>query len=78
MLKVAAIIAVGMIIACMEVPALVKNRFVKEAWAFSLLLTAGITLGVLQVLHVPVPSLSEMITFIYKPVSDGILSLFKE
>ncbi|RNB62499.1 hypothetical protein EDM54_14170 [Brevibacillus borstelensis] len=41
MLKAAAIIAVGMIIACMEVPALVKNRFVKEAWAFSLLLRPG-------------------------------------
>ncbi|MDN4106423.1 hypothetical protein [Paenibacillus polymyxa] len=77
MLKAASIIVAGIIIACIETPMLLKNKFIKELWIFSLLLIVGVMLGVLQTLHLPVPNPTEIITVIFKPISNEILSIFK-
>ncbi|MDD4570143.1 MAG: hypothetical protein PHE70_08480 [Tepidanaerobacteraceae bacterium] len=63
---VIALILVFILILLLEVPGLLKKKAWKELAAFSVLLTIGFVLGLLQVIGVKIPS-----------PNDGIMLLLK-
>jgi len=77
MVPVFGIIAVAIVIFIIEVPALRRNRYIKELWFFALLLLLGTGLSIVWALHVPLPSPFEWLTIIYKPLDDFIMRFLK-
>jgi integral membrane sensor domain MASE1 len=77
MVPVFGIIAVAIVIFVIEVPALRRNRYIKELWFFSVLLLLGTGLSIVWALHVPLPSPLEWLTIVYKPLHDFIMRFLK-
>jgi hypothetical protein len=70
MWKINGILAVTAVIAMLEVPALWKQKLVKELWIFAILLLTGAGLSFALVMHVNIPNPLDFLTWIYKPISD--------
>jgi hypothetical protein len=68
MLSTAAILAVGLMIGLIEVPALLKRRERKDLWVFSVLLLAGIGLSIAVSLNIEIPTPLLWIKKIYEPI----------
>ncbi|UFJ39833.1 hypothetical protein LOK74_17525 [Brevibacillus humidisoli] len=77
MLIIAGIVLVGVVIALIEVPRLVRNRHRKELWVFSCLLLFGVGLGIAKSLDVEIPNPLDWITALYKPANDLLTGLLK-
>ncbi|WP_199613643.1 hypothetical protein [Paenibacillus alkalitolerans] len=74
---IAFIIAAAVIIAIIEVPAMLKKKLKRDLTVFFILLLFGTTTAILQSLHVTLPNPLDWITFVYKPASDAIQYLLK-
>lgn len=70
--KIAGVFLLATLIALQEVPHLLKNKFKKEIWVFLSLLFIGVSLGVARSMGLELPSPLDLITTIYKPISDVI------
>lgn len=73
MWRVAAVLAVGILIFAIEGPTLIKKSKRKEIWVFSVLLLAGIVLCIAVNVGAKVSSPLEWIRFVYEPISKTIL-----
>jgi amino acid transporter len=73
MWRVAAVLAVGIMMIVIEAPSLKQANKRKELWVFSILLFAGSALCIAVSLGVNVPSPLEWIKLIYEPISKTIL-----
>ncbi|MGC4377402.1 hypothetical protein WD019_10745 [Fictibacillus sp. Mic-4] len=71
------IIAIAAFIIWFEVPQLAKKKLKKEMVVFFTLLSIGVGLSIAQSLHVHIPNPLDLITFIFKPVSDAVFGLLK-
>lgn len=71
MWRVAAFLAISIMMIVIEVPSLIKRKKRKELWTFSILLFVGIVLGITVSLGVEVRSPLEWIKIIYGPISKG-------
>ncbi|WP_243388037.1 hypothetical protein [Bacillus kexueae] len=75
-----AIIGITLIIALIiwiEVPSLLRNQQRKELIVFSVILLIGYVLSILEGLQVELPNPLDVITFIYKPISDWLYSFLE-
>jgi len=70
--KIMSVILLAIVIAVFEVPNLLKNRLLKELLVFLILLVAGTGLGIARSMELELPSPLDLISFIYKPISDAI------
>lgn len=70
--KIAGVFLLATLIALQEVPHLLKNKLKKELWVFLSLLFIGVSLGVARSMGLELPSPLDLITAIYKPISDVI------
>ncbi|QNK57308.1 hypothetical protein [Paenibacillus sp. PAMC21692] len=75
MLSIIVLLCAAAVLALIEVPRLLKRKWVKEAWAFGVFLLAGLVLGVLVILHVPLPNPIVLQRELYSPVSQAIDNL---
>lgn len=64
---------VGVGIAWLEVPTMWKNKHIKELWLFFLLLIAGVTLNIMEVMRVPIPNPIDGLIRLYGPIGDAIM-----
>lgn len=61
-----------------ELPSLLQGESRKVLLLFGFFLIAGMTLSILQALHIPVPNPTVFITFIFEPLAhiiDGMLGI---
>jgi len=77
MIPTLGIIAIATAITLIEVPALRRNRHIKELWVFSLLLLFGTAISIAWVLHAQLPNPLDGLTIIYKPFYDILMRLLK-
>lgn len=77
MWPIVGILLVAILIILYEVPRMRKNKMNKELWVFSILLGIGISLNIAHSLDVKLPNPLDLITVIYKPVSDMIFGWLK-
>lgn len=75
MWKFSGILAVTALIALLEVPQLWKKKLVKELWVFAILLLAGAGLSFALAMHAPIPNPLDLLTWVYKPISDAVMKL---
>lgn len=73
MWRVAAVLAVGIMVIVIEAPSLIKTKKRRELWAFSGLLLSGTALCIAVIIGIDVPSPLEWIKRIYEPISRTIL-----
>jgi hypothetical protein len=66
---------VAILIIILEVPLLWKKRKKKELWVFSLLLLFGVGLSIAEGFDLDIPNPFDWIAFIFKPLSDLLMSL---
>ena len=59
-------------IIAIEVPGLVKKRMWRELVAFAVILWIGMTLSILHILDVEVPSPIKLIEAFYKPLAEWL------
>ncbi|WAA09069.1 hypothetical protein [Fervidibacillus albus] len=71
------IIIVHVIIIWIEVPPLLRNSERKELIGFSILLFIGFVLSILESTTIELPNPLDLVTFIYKPVSDFVYGFLK-
>ncbi len=71
------IVIVGIAIALYEVPTLLKKKYIRELWVFSILLIFGVVLSIIESLNVDIPNPSDWIAIIYKPLSDFLFNILK-
>jgi len=74
---IAGIVAVTAAIAMIEAPSLWRKKWKKELFVFAVLLAAGSALSIALSLHVEIPNLLDLITFVYKPLSKALSSLLE-
>ena len=72
MLKSIGILMVAAVIVYIEVPSLRKKQYKKELIVFSILLTLGVGLGVVNSFGIKIPNPTDLLTFIYKPLHDAL------
>lgn len=77
MFVIAGIVLVGACIALVEGPYLVKKKMKKELYIFAGLLLVGEVLSIMLALRVPLPNPYDLITFIYRPISNYVFSILK-
>jgi hypothetical protein len=70
MLAIIGILFIGTIICLFEIPPLVKKKYWREIIVFFLLLSVGLTLSILVIKNVTMPSPLELIAKIYSPVTS--------
>lgn len=75
--KILGVILLAILISVYEIPKLIKNKLFKELIVFFLLLLAGTGLGIARSINLELPSPLDLITFIYKPISDTIYEVLQ-
>ena len=75
--KIVGVLFLAILIALIEVPHLLKNKLKKELWVFLSLLSIGLGLGIARSIELDLPSPLDLITAIYKPISDVIFQVLK-
>ncbi|MEH6947033.1 hypothetical protein [Peribacillus asahii] len=76
-MAVAGILLIVAVIIAIDVPPLLRKKFKKELWIFSILLLFGTVLSIAQALNIKIPNPIDWITAIYKPLSDMLEKLLK-
>jgi hypothetical protein len=77
MLAAAGIIITATVIAMIEVPSLLNEKFKKELWVFCLLLTFATGLSVAMSVGFEIPNPFDFILMVFKPVGDLIFGLLE-
>ncbi|WP_445477297.1 hypothetical protein ACULLL_12200 [Lysinibacillus irui] len=77
MVLAVAILIISVIVAIIFIPKLKKQQDTKAIVVFSILLLIGATLNMAIALRVHIPSPLDLITFIFTPIRDYIVSLSK-
>lgn len=73
--KIAGIIALGALIALVEMPNLLKEKRSKDRFAFFLLLGTGIVMNAATTLDLNIPSPLNWIKAVFEPFGKAILSI---
>ncbi|WP_208591131.1 hypothetical protein [Gracilibacillus suaedae] len=68
---------IGFILILLEVPSIWRREEKKELLVFSILLVIGIGLNVAKELNWNILNPLDVLIFIYKPISDFVMSLLK-
>ncbi|MFJ8257522.1 hypothetical protein ACIQ4Z_09520 [Peribacillus asahii] len=76
-MAVAGILLIVVVIIAIDVPPLLRKKFKKELWIFSIFLLFGTALSIAQALNIKIPNPIDWITAIYKPLSDMLEKLLK-
>lgn len=76
-LGILAVLAFSAILSIIEIPKMLKSKLYKELLSFSLLLACGTILGVLKSLNINIPNPSDLVAWIYSPLSGAMKSFFK-
>ncbi|MFB9757375.1 hypothetical protein [Ectobacillus funiculus] len=72
------IFLLAVFIAMYELPSLLQQESRKDLTVFVIFLAAGMTLSILQVLRIPIPNPTVVITFIFEPlvhIIDRVLGI---
>lgn len=77
MVLAVAILIISVIVAIIFIPKLKKQQETKSIVVFSILLLIGTALNMAIALKVHIPSPLDLITFIFTPIRDYIVSLTK-
>jgi len=72
-----AIFAFVTILSLLEIPKMLKKKQDRELWAFSVLLALGTVVAVLRSLDVKIPNPSDIVLWIYSPLSEIMKNLHK-
>lgn len=75
MIPSAGMIIIGLLIAWIELPKLLKEQAYKEIIVFSLLLICGVGLSILVILRVELPNPLDLLMVIFTPISKWIESI---
>lgn len=75
MLIVSSMIALSTLIACIEVPPLLKRGLKKEVMVFLVFLFICILLSIAQGLHAKLPNPLQWLTIVYRPLSEAVFHL---
>lgn len=67
----------GLILIIVEVPSILRRKERNELWVFSTLLVIGIGLSIAKGLNWSTLNPLDVLNFIYKPISDFIISLLE-
>ncbi|GGI45380.1 hypothetical protein GCM10008018_11790 [Paenibacillus marchantiophytorum] len=70
-------IIISAIIGFLEGPSLLKKKLKLESWIFFTILLIGTLLSILLELRVKLPNPLDLITYIYKPISDYVFGILK-
>ncbi len=65
------------ILCFVEIPKMLQQKLIKELVTFSVLLLFGTIIAVLKSLDLKVPNPSDLLAWVYSPVSDLMNSLLK-
>lgn len=60
-----------------ELPPMLKRKSIREICVFAVLLLSGVSLCVATFLHMPLPSLLQILSYIYGPIYNGVMPLLK-
>ncbi|WCN38281.1 hypothetical protein [Aneurinibacillus uraniidurans] len=71
------IVLIAVVKALIEVPALVRKKQKKELWVFFLFLILGTGLSIAQFSHMRIPNPLDLLTSMYKPLSNVIRNVLK-
>lgn len=77
MLASIGILMVSALIIIIDVPSLLKKKFKKELWVFSIILLFGTGLSIAESLQVDIPNPLDGIAVVYKPFSDFLFDLLE-
>lgn len=69
-----AVLIFALAAAALELPVLIRKRWIKETVIFSVLLVAGIALSIAAVKSVPLPSPLIVLKMVYSPISSWIFN----
>jgi hypothetical protein len=70
-----ALLAFDVVVCIVEIPKMLKQKLIRELAVFSVLLLYGTAVGVLKVFDIEVPNPSDLIAWVYSPVSGMMKSL---
>lgn len=71
-----AVLAFDTIICVIEIPKMLQQKLIKELITFSVLLLFGTIIAVMKSIDMKVPNPSDLLAWVYSPVSDLMNSLF--
>jgi hypothetical protein len=74
MLKSIGVLLIAAAILWIEVPSLLEKKYKKELLVFSILLAIGVGLGITLGFGKPIPNPLDLLTFIFKPLNDALIS----
>jgi hypothetical protein len=77
MWAIAGILFAGGFITYIEAPYMIKKRMIKELYIFFILLFIGLTVSILQAIRIRLPNPLDLISVIYKPISDLIFGMLQ-
>lgn len=72
------IVALSIILCVSQIPSMLKNKEMMDFVAFTLILALGITLFVLKAVDVKLPNPSNLLAYIYSPISEFMSEFLKE
>jgi hypothetical protein len=76
-LSTAAVIVFASIICIKELPKMLKAGLIKELVTFCILLALGTGLTIMKIFGTKIPNPSDLVKWIYSPLSDFMNSLIK-
>jgi uncharacterized membrane protein len=77
MLASIGIVVFALLVMIIEIRPLQKKRYKKEQWAFLILLFLATGFSIMHVLKINLPSPHDLISFVYKPLSDAIYNFLE-
>jgi len=77
MLNITVILIIVTVIVLFEVPYLLKKRYIRDIWFFSIFLSIATSLSIAMALKVSLPNPLNWISFVYKPFSNLIMNTFQ-
>ena len=73
----AVVLLFAVVLCIKEIPKMIKDRLFRELIFFSVLTALGLALTAMKYADVSIPNPSDLVTWIYSPLSDFMLSLIK-
>ena len=74
---IAFLLVFSIILCLIEIPEMRKRKLQKELKTFSVLLAFGATLAILKSLNVFIPNPSDLIKWVYSPISEVLKGFLK-
>lgn len=73
MISIVSVLIITAIAIICELPAIIRKRWIREAWIYSISLVFGLALTLAAVLLIPLSSPLNAVRTVYKPISDWLL-----